>query len=98
MASLHYLSNSAIPIPREQAEQMLEAITTMQRETAIMAGWLIAHMDRQDGNPDIEANGDERDGSLGEDDFAELTGYGPGCPIADPGGCEHDGREIDDGH
>ncbi len=23
---------------------------------------------------------------------------GAGCPIADPGGCQHDGREIEDGY
>lgn len=40
---------------------------------------------------------DEDDEEHGlEDGFVKLRGNGPGCEIADPGGCEHDGRE--DGH
>lgn len=27
--------------------------------------------------------------------IALSTGYGPGCTISDPDGCEHDGRELD---
>lgn len=126
---------------------------------------LIAGLDDQDGDPDVELNGDELDGSNAEDEhffggaagpiglgfnggpgcsiadpgeFAwpewqsrgrhknpqwrgtlphedaedddpdqgqdegepdmrgDVLGYGAGCPIADPGGCEHDGREPDD--
>lgn len=51
---------------------------------------------------------DDGDGDHTEDDpaFDEhsraianlLWGDGPGCPIADPGGCEHDGREHADGY
>ncbi len=43
-----------------------------------------------------EANGDERDGINSEDDFwPHSHGWKQeaGCPISDPGGCEHDGRE-----
>ena len=29
-------------------------------------------------------------------DRDEHRGSGPGCPLADPGGCEHDGRENND--
>lgn len=40
-----------------------------------------------DGDPDREPDGDELDGSMGEDDFcpqhANSLGY-PGCPISDP--------------
>jgi hypothetical protein len=51
---------------------------------------MIDHLDEMDGDPDLEANGDELDGSLGEDDFcdhnADWLGH-PGCPLSDPGGC-----------
>jgi hypothetical protein len=55
-------------------------------------------LDLADGDPDLEPNGDELDGSLGEDDFHAQFGFGPGCPVADPGGCEHDGREPEEAH
>ncbi|WP_230291027.1 hypothetical protein [Croceicoccus sp. Ery5] len=127
--SIHQFSNSAVPLPRDQLEAMMETITAMQRVTGAMAVALLASLDRIDGDPDEEtnavgddftpmpseidfgpgceiadapeANGDERDGSMGEDDFCvHNTGgdYGAGCPVADPGGCEHDGREPDDGY
>ena len=56
-------------------------------------------LDLAEGDSDIEANGDELDGTAGEDDFYPHSNWqgSPGCPVADPGGCEHDGREIDDG-
>lgn len=43
--------------------------------------------DEDDGDPDLEANGDELDGSGAEDDFGPHSAGafpGPGCPIADP--------------
>jgi hypothetical protein len=57
-------------------------------------------LDLADGDPDIEADGDEADGTGAEDEEGGHTFYasGPGCEISDPGGCEHDGREIDDGY
>jgi hypothetical protein len=59
--------------------------------------------DAMDGDPDNEdadppeGNDDEQDGSSGaEDEFiTHLWAQGAGCPVADPGGCEHDGREPD---
>ncbi len=40
-----------------------------------------------DGDPDLEPNGDELDGTSGEDDFidhnASWQGH-PGCPVSDP--------------
>jgi len=55
----------------------------------------IALLDLYDGDPDVEANGDELDGVYDEDEFADMNHHasGPGCNISDPGGCEHDGRE-----
>ncbi len=53
---------------------------------------LLAAQDLLDGDPDVESNG-------AEDDFAKhdvrLLDGGSGCPISDPGGCEHDGRELE---
>ena len=45
-------------------------------------------LDLADGDADIEPNGDEVDGSMGEDDFcshAEGGMSGIGCPLSDPG-------------
>jgi hypothetical protein len=75
-----------VPDSREAIELAVEA--------------LIARLDEADGDPDLEPNGDECDGTNAEDEF--LGGHaggwwdGPGCPISDPGGCEHDGSEPDE--
>lgn len=68
---------------------------------------LIERMDEADGDPDIEANGDELDGINSEDDFWLFGSDGtPGCIISDPDlgaddegepdGDEADGSCIDD--
>jgi len=68
---------------------------------------LVTVLDMLGGDPDVEANGDELDGSAGEDDFVgHNTGpiSGPGCPCSDPDsaiddrGCDeiHDEREPED--
>lgn len=48
----------------------------------------VAFLDFVDGDPDVELNGDEFDGSMGEDDFcpqdALLSQLGSGCPLSDP--------------
>src|SRR5687768_11024041 len=61
-----------------------------------VAIWLL---DTIDGDPeDQQANGDELDANGSEEDFMDhppdFRG-GAGCPLSDPGGCEHDGREPD---
>jgi hypothetical protein len=54
---------------------------------------LIALYDAAAGDPDLELNGDELDGSIAEDDFADHPQhYGAGCAIADSD-YEHDGCE-----
>lgn len=58
----------------------------------------IDRLDELDGDVDVEANGDELDGSLGEDDFHAqpwTVWTGPGCPVSDPG--EHDDHDEPDG-
>jgi hypothetical protein len=69
-------------------EGMLAAIPSMPRPAlARLVQQAIDRMDDLDGDPDLGPNGDELDGSMGEDDFhpqnANWLGYA-GCPIADP--------------
>jgi len=76
------------------AAMLFAAIPSLPRaELTRLTERMIDRMDEMDGNTDVELNGDEADGSLGEDDFhdhsANWLGY-PGCPISDPGEDEHD--------
>jgi hypothetical protein len=61
----------------------------------------ISLLDLIDGDADIELNGDETDHTNSEECFIDhchnSTESWPGCPVSDPGGCDHDGREPDDG-
>src|SRR5687767_11972852 len=68
------------------------------RTRAAVAEFAIALQDLVQPDPDREPAGDELDGSGSEDDFMyhSLWQGGAGCPIADPGGCQHDGREPDE--
>lgn len=65
---------------------------------AMLADFSVSLLDVLEPDPDSEPNGDEQDGNRSEDDFMH---HGlnwlrePGCPVSDPGGCEHDGREED---
>lgn len=80
--------------PHERAEQVL----WIKNALAQFNYAAIDLMDALSVDADIEPNGDEADGTGAEDDFIEWgDGGGPGCPVSDPGGCEHDGREVDDG-
>lgn len=54
---------------------------------------LVARLDQIDGDADLEETFDE-DGNAPW----WAQGSGAGCPISDPGGCEHDGREPEDSH
>lgn len=56
-----------------------------------LAACCIERLDEIDGDPDLEVNGDELDGTASEDDplfrdedHTRAQGYGAGCPIADP--------------
>lgn len=69
-------------------EGMLAVIPSMPRPAlARLVQQAIDRMDDLDGDPDLGPNGDELDGSMGEDDFhpqnADWRGYA-GCPVADP--------------
>ncbi|MDJ0979251.1 MAG: hypothetical protein QNI87_12060 [Erythrobacter sp.] len=124
---LHH--NSGIVIPRDEYEELTEALATVFRIGAKFTPRLIERLDLADGDPDLEDDADAEQASWGnapsqlglhghcmawhhddaeEDDPAgqydedaytarKVPADGPGCPIADPGGCEHDGREPDEG-
>lgn len=76
-----------------------------QFERPQLAGFIevaISLLDTLDGDPDVEANGDEIDGTNGEDEAFYGTGgnawagpSGAGCPISDPGGTPLDPGEAD---
>lgn len=57
-----------------------------------MVDAMIALLDTIDGDTDVELNGDEADGSMGEDDFCDHSDVHryPGCPISDPDCCVTD--------
>jgi len=56
---------------------------------------LIALLDAADGDPDVEPNGDELDGTYAEDDFVthSTTDIGAGCPISDAGESDDEDHE-----
>jgi len=76
---------------------LLSTIPSLPRPVlARLTTRLIEHLDEIDGDPDFEQTRDE-----GEPDFNRYRRHrknqgGPGCQISDPGGCEHDGRELED--
>jgi hypothetical protein len=85
-------------IDDDPIDRFLSAIPGMPRPILDrLVDQMIDRMNIIDGDPDLELNGDEHDGSMGEDDFHDQHNWRgePGCPVSDPGGCEHDGREID---
>ncbi|QZP08189.1 hypothetical protein [Caenibius sp. WL] len=96
MGELPHLSNSAVLIERGDLEIILRALVAFQQASSEAAEIILRRLDGIDGDPDLE------DATDAEDDFslspcaAESASGGLGCPIADPGGCEHDGREEDE--
>jgi hypothetical protein len=55
--------------------------------------WLGRGDDLPGDTADAEPNGDERDGTYGEDDFVSFGGFGPGCQLADSGVSDHETLE-----
>lgn len=83
-----------IALDRNVIEELAEAHLAQ-------ADALIALLDQTDGDPDLED--DDLYGECSEDEIStgpalgmRFIPDGPGCPIADPGGCEHDGREPEE--
>lgn len=95
---IHFGKPTALPL-----DMLLSIIPSLPRHALDrLVDRAIDQMDTEDGDGDLEWNCDELDGTGGEDDFIDrgsgLRGLwgGPGCPVGDPGGCEHDGREPDE--
>lgn len=83
------------------ATQFFAAVQSLPRaELSQLTERMIDRLDEIDGDTDVELNGDEFDGLLGEDDFhdhsANWIGY-PGCPVPDPSEDHHD-QEQEEAH
>lgn len=106
--------NMAAHIPARQVDalaledisRMLSAIPSLPRPVlARLTDEMIQRLDEIDGDSDLELNGDELDGTGGEDDFIERYGAnmgggwsGPGCPISDPDvSVDDQGEAVDEG-
>ena len=84
MAEITPLSNSAVPIARDEAEALAELFADLQRQSGAALLLLTNRMDALDGDPDLET-------CRTEDDFTPMPpeiDYGPGCTVSDPGGTE----------
>ena len=95
---IHFGKPTALPL-----DMLLSIIPSLPRHALDrLVERAIDHMDDQDGDGDLEPNGDDLDGTGAEDDFIDYGGTlgvswsGPGCAVGDPGGCEHDGQEPDE--
>lgn len=70
-------------IPRPELEVWIEAA--------------IQILDAYDGDPDLEGQSTEDEISCFSPFTTMGSGDGAGCSVADPGGCQHDGREPEEG-
>lgn len=96
MSALHIRFGNAKALPLEALLSMIPSLPRQALDRLVERA--IDHMDEQDGDTDVEANGDELDGSMGEDDFHHQSANWlahPGCPVSDPGEDNHD-REEDE--
>lgn len=77
-----------LPAPSGRLAQFVRMLDAFERdEIEIAVDLLIERLDARDGDPDLEADGDELDGSPSEDEFMHHGHDGPGCPIADIDRC-----------
>ncbi len=85
----------ATQLQQTPLDVLLSVIPSLPRPLlARLTARLIDRMDEIDPDPDVEANGDEQDGTYAEDDFGTHgADIGAGCPISDPGG----GDVLDEG-
>lgn len=74
----------ASALPTALLAQAVPMLT--KHELAALTERLIEQLDALDGDLDIEPNGDELDGTAGEDDFYphRNSTAAPGCPVSDP--------------
>lgn len=84
MGMMHARGGATALPPLALLSQALPRLTRHEPESVVEL--LIDRLDTVDGDPDIEANGDELDGTAGEDDFYPHSGRRnhPGCTIGDP--------------
>lgn len=83
MTILHYP-----PAPSGRLAQFVRMLDAFERdEIELAVDMLIERLDARDGDSDLEADGDELDGSAGEDEFMRHEHDGPGCPIGDSDRC-----------
>lgn len=65
------------------------------KQLAAVADFAIALQDMLQPDPDLESPGLEDDFEIPPMQL-DYASHGAGCPIADPGSCEHDGREPEE--
>lgn len=90
----------AVPLVNPPAEldenfNLLDAVARQigqlpRRLLELLVQHAIDRLDEEDSDPDIEANGDETDGTFAEDEWLvppTIFGFyhGAGCSISDPG-------------
>ncbi len=90
--------------PATKAHSLATALLARHsaQEIADAVEVLIDVLDALGGDPDLEDNDpagqrDEDGVNTLTNDMSFLCDTGPGCPISDPGGCEHDGCEEEQG-
>lgn len=96
MASRAIEPGRASAFPLNLIAQALPKLT--RHELEAVTERLIEYLDTLDPDPDVESNGDELDGTAGEDDFYPHSyrwKAEPGCPISDPD-CAIDDQPCDD--
>lgn len=96
MASRAIELGRASAFPLNLIAQALPKLT--RHELEAVTERLIEYLDTLDPDPDDEPNGDELDGTAGEDDFyphCYQWKAEPGCPISDPD-CAIDDQPCDD--
>lgn len=84
MNTIPHLSNSAIPVARDDLERILCTLTAFQEASGLAASIIIDRLNAVDGDPDVENATDV------EDDFALSPNglyfeTGPGCNVSDTG-------------
>lgn len=86
MGMIHARGGATALPPLALLTQALPRLTRHELESVVEL--LIDRLDTVDGDPDVEANGDELDGNGSEDDGClhslPIHLHGPGCPISDP--------------
>lgn len=101
MGQHHHLAGGATALPLALLAQAIPMLSRNDLEA--LTERLIDYLDDMDGDTDLSPNGDELDGSLGEDDFCGHNGNVlafPGCPLSDPDMAvdDEDCDDIDQDH